>query len=423
MVNITFKFFSALLAIDVKPATYKPSPEALKAPKNSSMQTAANPGFGHLLMGPQSITFLPKVSDMSDPVCNVEPYDAPPVGFQEFPPYDEATATIFRYRQQQAVNLGSWFVHESWMTPSVFDCAAGDGIAEIDIAHGWRSIESARAVLERHWDTFITASDFEWLSSIGINTVRLPIGYWNLGPEFCRDTPFADVAEVYRSSWSRVVRAINMAGMYGLGVLVDLHGAVGSQNGQDHSGVSDGQMNLFSDAGNVDKTINVLTYLTKELVHVNNIVGIEILNEPKYVGELEGFYGRAIDAMRAVDPDAAKFPLYVHDGFDLDRFSKYLSGRHDFTVQDHHSYFVYTDSDRQESAVQHAKDIGDAVSSFLQKASDQVHRNMIVGEFSCALTPESMAQNPDDGDKARKDFCGGQVDTYAARTGGWHFWC
>ena len=127
--------------------------------------------------------------------------------------------------------------------------------------------------------------------------------------------------------------------------------------------------------------------------------------------------------MRAVGPDAAKFPLYVHDGFDLDRFSQYLSRRRDFTVQDHHSYFVYTDSDRQESAVQHAQDIGNTVSSFLQKASDQVHRNMIVGEYSCALTPESMAQNPDDGDQARKDFCGGQVDTYASRTGGWHFWC
>ena len=61
----------------------------------------------------------------------------------------------------------SRFVHESWMTPSVFDCAAGDGIGEIDIAHGWGSIDSARAVLERHWDTFITVSDFEWLSRTG----------------------------------------------------------------------------------------------------------------------------------------------------------------------------------------------------------------------------------------------------------------
>lgn len=175
------------------------------------------------------------------------------------------------------------------MTPSVFNCAAGERLAEIDIANGWGSKENARDVLERHWDTFIAENDFLFLSTTGINTVRLPIGYWNLGPEFCQGTPYADVSEVYQNSWSRIVRAINMAGRYGLGVLVDLHGAVGSQNGQDHSGISDGQANLFSDVGNQDKTIKVLTYLTRQLLHVNNVVGIEILNEPQYVDGLEGF--------------------------------------------------------------------------------------------------------------------------------------
>lgn len=175
------------------------------------------------------------------------------------------------------------------MTPSVFACAAGDGISEIDIANGWGSTASARAVLERHWDTFITDSDFQWLSSIGINTVRLPIAYWNLGPDFCKGTPFENVSDVYQGSWARIVRAINMAGMYGLGVLVDFHGAVGSQNGQDHSGISDGQTNLFREPENMDKSINALAFIVKELVHTNNVVGIEILNEPIYDGALEGF--------------------------------------------------------------------------------------------------------------------------------------
>ena len=42
--------------------------------------------------------------------CNPEPYSAPPIADQEFPPFDSAKAAIFRYRQQQSVNLGSWFV-------------------------------------------------------------------------------------------------------------------------------------------------------------------------------------------------------------------------------------------------------------------------------------------------------------------------
>lgn len=411
-----------MLAMSIVSVDYKPSPpRALKS--HNRTHSSVGGTRTQLLMGPKDITLLAKVNDMSDPSCHVEGYDPPPVGFQEFPPYDEQLATVYRYRQQQSVNLASWFVHESWMTPSVFDCAAGDGVSEIDIAYGWGSATNARSVLERHWDTFISESDFQYLQTAGINTVRLPIGYWNLGPSFCEGTAFAGAADVYKNSWSRVVRAINMAGVYGLGVLVDLHGAVGSQNGQDHSGVSDGEATLFSDPGNMDKTINLLIYLIQQLVRVNNVVGIEILNEPRYVDGLESFYNRAIDAMRGADADAAKFPIYLHNGFDMDRFSQYLSGRSDFTVEDHHSYFVYTDADRRQSAVEHAKNVQSTVSSSIHGASDKIRRNMVVGEFSCALTPESIsASSYQDAEVARKDFCRGQIATYAERTGGWHFW-
>ncbi len=175
------------------------------------------------------------------------------------------------------------------MTPSLFTCASDNQLSEVDIAHGWQSVEGARAVLERHWDTFITEDDFSYLSSIGINTVRLPIGYWNLGPEFCQNTPFEDVAEVYRDSWPRIIRTINYAASHGIGVLVDLHGAPGSQNGQQHSGVSDGQTNMFGSDDNVNQTVHVLTALMKELAFVTNVVGIQLLNEPNYGDSLENF--------------------------------------------------------------------------------------------------------------------------------------
>lgn len=42
-----------------------------------------------------------------DSTCNVEPYNPPSVNVT-FPPFDEAMANVYRYRQQQAVNLGSW---------------------------------------------------------------------------------------------------------------------------------------------------------------------------------------------------------------------------------------------------------------------------------------------------------------------------
>ncbi len=221
--------------------------------------------------------------------CVVEPYNPPPVLAQTFPPFDQAKANVFRYRQQQGVNLGSWFVHEQWMTPSLFTCASGPQSAEIDIATGWGNSSTAQAVLERHWDTFINQSDFQYLASIGINTVRLPIGYWSLGPLYCKETPFEPVADVYSNSWSRVVRAINWAGEAGIGVLVDLHGAPGSQNGQPHSGISDGQARLFGNETNLRNTVDVLTYLTQQLASVTNVIGIQLINEPNNDPSLADF--------------------------------------------------------------------------------------------------------------------------------------
>ena len=44
----------------------------------------------------------------NDPECYVEPYNAPQITQQNFPPFDSDSAYIYRYRQQQSVNLGSW---------------------------------------------------------------------------------------------------------------------------------------------------------------------------------------------------------------------------------------------------------------------------------------------------------------------------
>lgn len=48
-----------------------------------------------------------------DKSCGAVQYTSPEVRYQEFPPYDETKASVFRYRQQQSVNLGSWLVSNS----------------------------------------------------------------------------------------------------------------------------------------------------------------------------------------------------------------------------------------------------------------------------------------------------------------------
>ncbi|KAG9073984.1 Glucan 1,3-beta-glucosidase 3, partial [Ceratobasidium sp. 370] len=353
--------------------------------------------------------------------CKVENYDSPNIRAPEFPPYDERQARIYRYRKQLSVNLGSWFVQENWMNPSLFECASGAKSAELDVASGWGNPTSARSVLERHWDTWITEDDFAWLEKIGVNTVRLPIGYWSLGPQYCQGTPFEEVASVYERSWPRVLKAIDWAAKHNIGVLVDLHGAVGSQNGQSHSGTSDGQMNLFDDNENLKKTTDALVYLTKQLVPISNVAGIQILNEPRNVASLPDFYGRTIDKLRRLSPEAAKFPFYIHDGFNLERFTKFVEGRKDFVVQDHHSYFVFTPSDASTSAKDHTLNVNTGIKSALASASERARHNLVIDEWSCALTPQSLSSEKKQL-AARKSFCTGQANVYLRETAGWSFW-
>ena len=85
----------------------------------------------------------------SNPQCVIDPYEVPPPTQYTFPPYNKADAAIYRYRQQQSVNLGGWFALESWMTPSIFGCAGGNRTSELDFAMGWETPELARMVIER----------------------------------------------------------------------------------------------------------------------------------------------------------------------------------------------------------------------------------------------------------------------------------
>jgi hypothetical protein len=126
--------------------------------------------------------------------------------------------------------------------------------------------------------------------------------------------------------------------------------------------------------------------------------------------------------MRVASPYAQNLPLYVHDGFDLNLFSNYVGNRSDFVVEDHHSYYVFTPQDAAESASAHTVDIATGTNTLLADASSRERRNLIVGEWSCALTAQSLSGEVDL-DAARTAFCSGQEVVYRNVTAGWAFWC
>jgi len=70
--------------------------------------------------------------------------------------------------------------------------------------------------LRDHWNTWITESDFEEMSSIGLNFARLPIGYWSvIGGH---GAPYINGAYDY------VGKAVGWAQSHGIKLMLDLHG-------------------------------------------------------------------------------------------------------------------------------------------------------------------------------------------------------
>ena len=125
--------------------------------------------------------------------------------------------------------------------------------------------------------------------------------------------------------------------------------------------------------------------------------------------------------MRETSPEAATFPIYIHDAFNLHEYSGYTANRTDFIVEDHHSYFVFTADDASRDAKAETNVVKGSVYHDLSSASGAQRRNLVVGEWSCALVDSALSDVPDQM-AARQQFCQGQEQVYVNTSAGWHFW-
>lgn len=123
----------------------------------------------------------------------------------------------------RGVNAGSWLVLERWMNSPQTGIFAD--IPET-VDDEYQLIEhlgpiAATQRLTAHRDTWITEDNFEFWASTGLNHVRVPIGYWALDIQ---------EGEIWiPGSWDYVVKSAEWCKKYGLQLMIDLHGAPGSQ--------------------------------------------------------------------------------------------------------------------------------------------------------------------------------------------------
>ncbi|CAK9250213.1 unnamed protein product, partial [Sphagnum jensenii] len=134
-----------------------------------------------------------------------------------------------------------WLVLESWMAPRPWDengCDKGNdgGSYLLEKCLGDR----AKAVMENHWSSFITESDFAEMSRHGINLVRIPVGWWQIydpqgGAERTLLNSKITPKNYTTGGLAYIDKAFEWGLKYGIAILLDMHAAPGSQNGWYHS--------------------------------------------------------------------------------------------------------------------------------------------------------------------------------------------
>lgn len=287
----------------------------------------------------------------------------------------------------RGVNIGGWLVLEPYITPSLFEAFRtndynDDGIP-VDEYHYCEQLghnEAQRRLIE-HWDSFYTEQDFADIASKGFNMVRIPVGYWAF-QTLPNDPYITNLQEHYLD------KAISWARNNGLKVWVDLHGAAGSQNGFDNSGLRD-SIN-FLDDDNLAVTMTVIKHILKKYSgdeYSDTVIGIELINEPlgpsidldklKY-----NYLQPCYDYLR--NEVGSDMDIIVHDAFEAynswDSFLSYGSGASNVAI-DHHHYQVFSPDQLatdMNSKIAIACDWGRGVLS-------EGHWT-VAGEFSAALT-------------------------------------
>ncbi|KAI5799049.1 putative glucan endo-1,6-beta-glucosidase B [Geopyxis carbonaria] len=205
----------------------------------------------------------------------------------------------------RGVNLGSLFVVEPWMmSQSWASMGCGGQSSEFDcmLALGQ---EAGDAAFATHWDSWITQDDLKAMASYGLNTVRIPLGYW-------LKEDLVDSSEHFpRGGYAKLVTVAGWAKDAGLNIILDLHGAPGAQQAnQPFTGQYAGSVGFYNDY-NYQRSADFLGWLTDK-VHgddaaaFSTVFAIQVVNEPlqdtsKTGSMISTFYPQALNAIRAAE--------------------------------------------------------------------------------------------------------------------------
>ena len=192
----------------------------------------------------------------------------------------------------RGTNAGGWLVHEEWMCPT----QAPDQRTLRDTLERRFGPQKRDELLNAYRDAYWTEDDFDICAAMGMTCLRLPFLYWDIADEE------GNIVSFDRLDW--FVEHCARRGMY---VILDLHGAYGSQNGKHHSGnMGDGD-GLYGSAQNRARTLKLWRGIAAHYKGNPAVAGYDLLNEPEnttgHTGKAQWeYYDLLYKAVRAEEP-------------------------------------------------------------------------------------------------------------------------
>ncbi|KAF7290704.1 Glycoside hydrolase [Mycena indigotica] len=183
------------------------------------------------------------------------------------------------------VNLGSWLLVEPWMLPQEWKDMGGESCSDCSqcIASEGAFAEAypktVDATFAKHWETWFTQADVDKLKAAGINTVRIPLGYWLVEALVDRKN-----GEYFpKGGLKHLRRGLAQLKKAGIVAILDHHGLPGAQDpGQQFTGRCTPWPQFYT-SRNYHRALvwtAVMTSITHQDADFSNVVALEAVNEP-----------------------------------------------------------------------------------------------------------------------------------------------
>jgi endoglucanase len=191
------------------------------------------------------------------------------------------------------VNTGGWMNMENFIT----GFPANEN-AFRQVVHRALGGEKADFLFERYLEYFFTDEDASFISSLGLNLVRLPFNYRHFEDDM---NPMA----IREGGLKHLDRVIKVCADHEIYTVLDLHAAAGYQNQDWHSDNPSPQAFFWQHKHFQDRAVWLWEIIADRYKDNPWVAGYDPLNEPSDPSGvmLDAFYRRVVAAIRNIDPN------------------------------------------------------------------------------------------------------------------------